>query len=450
MTALALELDQTALAALPPPEALDTLAASLDPAWIEAALAATGTASVRRRRLPAEQVVWLVLAMALYRRRPLDELVATLGLARPGPKPLAPSAIPQARDRLGAAPLAWLFTHTADAWTTGPAAAPTTTWHGLRVLVADGTTLRVPDSDANRAHFGALAGSKGVGAYPLVRVAALLDARTHLLWRVAFGPCTASEHAYADALWAHVPAASVLVLDRNFVAARTFLRADAAAARHVVVRGKASTTGRVVATLGPGDELLERRVPAALRAADPTLPATYRVRRVRYQRRGFRPAQLLTTLLDPVAYPAADLIALDHERWEVELAYDEVKTHQLDAQPALRSATPARVAQEVWGLLLVYNLVRREMALAARDLGVAPTALSFVVCLRAIRDEWWWLRATKAGAIPVRLRDLRGRLARLVLPPRRPERRYERVVKRRSSYTTRGGRRRPMPAPAEA
>jgi hypothetical protein len=443
---LALDLAATALAAPPSADALDTLAASIDPAWIEAALAATGTASVRRRRLPAEQVVWLVLAMALFRERPLDEIVAALGLA-PGPRPLAPSAIPQARDRLGAAPLQDLMERAVDAWTDGAAATPTTRWHGLRVLALDGTTFRVPDSDANRTHFGAPHGAKGAAAYPVVRAVALLDARTHLLWRATFGPSTTTEHALANTLWAHVPGESVLLLDRHYVAARIFLAADPVARRHVVVRGKVSTAGRVVAILGPGDELLDRTTPAALRQQDPTLPATYRVRRIRYQRPGFRPARVLTTLLDAVAYPAAELVALYHERWEIELAYDEVKTVELQAQPTLRSQTPPRVEQEIWGLLLVYNLVRREMALTARDLGVAPTALSFATCLRAVRDEWWWLRVTKAGAIPARLRDLRTRLARLVLPARRPERHYERVVKRRSSYTTRGGRRRAAPTP---
>ena len=108
------------------------------------------------------------------------------------------------------------------------------------------------------------------------------------------------------------------------------------------------------------------------------LPPTLRVRAIRYRRRGFRPQTLLTSLLDPVAYPAAELVALYHERWELELGFDEVKTHTLERAEAVRSKTPARVTQEVWGLALGYNLVRLAMARVAARAGVAPTRVSIV------------------------------------------------------------------------
>lgn len=90
--------------------AFDRMQASIDSAWIEEALEATGTATLRRRRLPAEQVFWLVLGMALYRNRPIDEVVAKLDLALPGPRgpTPAPSAVVQARGRLGDEPMRWL------------------------------------------------------------------------------------------------------------------------------------------------------------------------------------------------------------------------------------------------------------------------------------------------------------------------------------------------------
>jgi hypothetical protein len=74
------------------------------------------------------------------------------------------------------------------------------------------------------------------------------------------------------------------------------------------------------------------------------------VRAVRAHHRGFRPYLVFTSLLDPIAYPAADLVALYHERWELELTFDEVKTHTLERAEALRSQAPTRVEQEVWGL----------------------------------------------------------------------------------------------------
>ena len=97
-------------AVLPADEgAFERLRQSINPEWIEAALEATGTATIRRRRLPAEQVIWLVLGMAIYRQRPIDGLVSHLDLALDGlgTPSMAKSAISQARARLGDEPLKW-------------------------------------------------------------------------------------------------------------------------------------------------------------------------------------------------------------------------------------------------------------------------------------------------------------------------------------------------------
>src|SRR4051794_27416611 len=124
------------------PVELHGLQKSIDPAWIEEALAATGTASLRKRRLPAEQVLWLVLGMALYRGRSIEEVAASLDIAWAGTRgpTVAASALPQARERLGAAPLQWLFERTAQHW--AHAVADEHRWNGLRVYAMDGTTLR--------------------------------------------------------------------------------------------------------------------------------------------------------------------------------------------------------------------------------------------------------------------------------------------------------------------
>src|SRR6478736_4665001 len=138
----------------PSGELLPKFVASLDPEWIEEALQATGTATIRRRRLPAEQVVWLVIGMCLFRDLSMRELVTTLDLALPGSRGerVAPSSIIQARDRLGDEPLRWLFERTASTWAHSSARAHS--WRGLAVYGVDGTTLRVPDSDENRHHCG--------------------------------------------------------------------------------------------------------------------------------------------------------------------------------------------------------------------------------------------------------------------------------------------------------
>ena len=116
-------------------------------------------------------------------------------------------------------------------------------------------------------------------------------------------------------------------------------------------------------------------------------------------------------------------------RWELELGYDEIKTEMLDREETIRSRTPAGVKQELWGIFLAYNLVRLEMDRIAEDAGVEPTRISFINSLRFICDEWLWCSIASPGAIPKHLRNLRTSLKTFILPKRRTERRYPRVVK---------------------
>lgn len=231
-----------------------------------------------------------------------------------------------------------------------------------------------------------------------------------------------------------MPDDTLTIVDRNFLAAGTLLPLAAGGRnRHWLVRAKTTTRTTAVAALGPGDALVDLAVSRAARRADATLPRTWRARALTYQRAGHAPQVLLTSLLDPVTYPAADLVARYHERWELELGYDELKTELLEREEALRSRSPAAVTQELWGVLLAYNLVRLEMTRAAAAVDVAPTRISFVGALHLIRDEWLWSTYAAPGAIPRHLARLRTALARLVLPARRSERVYPRAVKLKMS-----------------
>jgi Transposase DDE domain len=135
--------------------------------------------------------------------------------------------------------------------------------------------------------------------------------------------------------------------------------------------------------------------------------------------------------IDADAYPAAELIALYHERWELEIAYDELKTHLLQRHEAIRSRSPEGVRQELWGIAIVYNLIRVEMERAAAEAGVPPTRISFTAAVMHIVSELSWLRSQRLalGTIPSRLARIRQRLKRLVLPERRTERSFPRAVK---------------------
>ncbi len=422
------------------PEAFEDLRRNIDAEWILQALEAKGTATLRSRRLPAEQVIWLVIGMALFRNRSIHEVVSKLDLALPGPSlTVARSSVVEARARLGADVMEWLFTIAAEHW--AHASARQHDWRGLALYGVDGTTLRVPDSPENAAYFGYARSVRGESAYPMVRAVTLMALRSHLLASVAYGPYETSEIAYALNLWSSVPRDSLTIVDRGFLSARILIPLGRDGEnRHWLTRAKKNSRWRVLRRHGSGDLLVEMNVSSEARKKDPSLPKTWVVRAVTYQRKGFRRQTLLTSLVDPEAYPADELASLYHERWELELGYDEIKTEMLDREEAIRSKSPKAVKQELWGIFLAYNLVRLEMERVADDAGVEPTRISFVAALRLITDEWLWCAIASPGAIPKHLRNLRAALTTLILPPRRSERRYPRAVKIKMSNYARNRR----------
>jgi hypothetical protein len=406
---------------------LEALRRHIDPVWIEEALSWSGTATLRRRRLPAEQVLWLVIGMGLMRDAPIERVVDTLDLALPdrGDTLVAKSAISQARKRLKDDPLAYLFTVSAAEWSARSAEA--NRWRGLALYGLDGTTMRVADSPENRATFGGHRNGAGRGesGYPLVRVVAMMALRSHVLSAFRFADFHTGEITLARGIWAEVPENSLVLIDRNFLVKKDLIHLETSGNRHWLSRTKVNTKWAIREKLGKDDYLVEWDV------HETGLPSTWTLRAIHYKKKGFPRATLLTSLLDPEKYPAKELIALYHERWETEIAYDEVKTHLLDRQEAIRSKTPEGVRQELWGIALAYNLVRLEMERAAAEAGVLPTRISFVASLAMIREEFMWLASPRVtpGAIPASLARLRRRLKRLVLPPRRLERSYPRAVK---------------------
>lgn len=421
------------------PAAFTNLVKHLDPAMVEEALLATGTATVRRRRLPADRTVWLMLGMALMRDLPITEVARRLEVALPaadGSRTVASSALSQARARIGSEPMEWLFLRTSEEW--AGASADRDRWRGLALYAVDGSTLRVADSDVNRAHFGSQNSGRHAGGrdarvsgYPLMRVVVLMAPRSHLIAAASFGPYALDERAYARSLWNTVPDRSLVLVDRHYLQAGVLVPLTAQGSeRHWLTRAKSNTKYTLIRRLGADDELVEFKVSSEARRKDPSLPTHFDARAIRYQRKGYPPQILLTSLLDEKRYPAVELRALFHERWEIELGFGEIKTDMLERLETIRSKSPVAVAQETWGLLVAYNLIRLEMERIATELGVVPTRISFVAALRYFVEQWIWASQTGTpGAIPQRLSTMRDRLRQFLLPPRRPERVFPRAVK---------------------
>jgi hypothetical protein len=435
------------------PSAFERFAGSLDPTWLEAALTATGTASIRRRKLPADQAIWLVLGMGLFADRSIVEVVNHLNLVAPGVESLAPSSVPRARYRIGSEPLAHLFRQVSAAWA-GP--APERGYRGLSLYAVDGTCVRVQDTDANFEEFGKPGGRAGPSdaGYPQLRMACLMNLGTRLLVDARFDSYSTGEQTLAAGLWAAVPPRSVTILDRGFVNYPMFhALVSRGEERHLLVRMRDNMKVEDQEALSDGS-LLARLRPARITARNhPGTKSTSILGRViTYQHEGGRPNRLFTTLLDPQLYPSKELIRLYHDRWEIELGFDELKTHMLERKECLRSKKPDGVRQELWGLLVIYNLIRFEMLGAADAHQLSPKRVSFRSAVLWFRTFWQvtaW--GPSPGNLPKHLKNLRTTLDVIFLPPRRTKRRYPRHVKiKMSNYARNRGKRQPPQPVAEA
>lgn len=411
----------------PFPDAVASLAQDVPEVVIREALKATTVEPRRRRALPPDVVMWLVIGMALLRERCIRAVVSHLRLAKGAECTVSSSAIVQARDRLGEAPMAALFAYTADEWTLRSAEADR--WRGLALFGIDGTCLRVADTRENEAAFGRpSSGDKhGQAGYPQVRLVAVMALRSHLLLAAEFGPYKRGETTLAKKLWHLLPDNSLTLLDRGFVDYGLFHDVmTSGKERHFLCRAKKDLKYEVVQELGPGDALVRLPLKHA-RKERSELPESIVLRLVTYQVKGFKPQLLLTSLLAAAAYPAQEIRIRYHERWELELGYDEVKTHTLEREECLRCKTPARVRQEIWGLLIAYNLVRRQIERFAAEQKIDPLRVSFRGSLLLVRNTCV-CASMGVGSTRVLLDSMNEQMKLLVLPQRR-ERRYARAVK---------------------
>jgi hypothetical protein len=429
------------------PEAFAALGSHIVPSWFLEALAAHGDpdahALMRRRRLPLDRALWVVIGMALFRDRSIEEVVEHLDLAIPGAgghEAITASAIPPARERLGVEPVQHLFEPTGEHW--AKKTAEKDRWKGLSLWGADGGCLRVADTAGNEAAFGRPGSWRSTSGYPQVRFVGLMALRSHLLGGLSVGGLDEGELTLIQPLWAKVPDQSLTILDRGLLSWWALHQLHAKGCdRHWLIRAKSGLRWREVKKLGTGDLLVEIRSSPESRALHPEMPEYFQARVISYQVTGFRPQKLITSMLDPKKYPAKQMAELYHERWELELGWDEIKTHMLEREESLRSKTPTGVRQEVAGIGIAYNLVRVEMARVAAKLKLPPTRISFRHALLLIRNFCLTAWASAPGALPRRLGGLERDMKLLVLPERRRERAYPRHVKiKMSNYARNHGK----------
>lgn len=387
-------------------------------------------------RLTHEVMLWVVLAMGLLTDVPLREVFRQATRRRPGQKLPCRSALCQARQRLGIAPVRRLFEEVVR-----PLARPDRPggfYKGLRLVGIDGTAFDVPDSPANARAFGRPTGGRGDGAFPQVRKLALVELGTHAELAFVLKPCWRGETSMVAGLLRHLRPGLLLLCDRNFFSYALWRKLLGRGAQ-VLFRVKSHLVLRPTRRLADGSYLAKIYPSAAAREQGRDGLA---VRVIRYtlgdpQRVGHGEVHtLLTTLRDARAYPARELILLYHERWEHELVIDEQKTHQAPRQPGkeaqVRSETPAGVVQELYALSLGHYVTRALMAEAAAAAGLDPDRLSFISCLRILRLRLRECTGRSGSAFWAWYEDLLWEMGQERLPPRR-NRVNPRVVKRKMS-----------------
>ena len=359
---------------------------------VRSVLAATGKASVRERDLPAHVVVYYAIALALYMQSSYREVLRCLleglqWLMDPALtiRVAGTSGISQARTRLGWEPLRQLHDEVVK-----PIAMPATqgAWYRQwRLVSLDGSTMDVADEQANDAAFGRPGASRGSSAYPQLRFVSLVESGTHVLFGTRIAPYAVGENTLAKDVLGALDSTMLCLADRGFFGYEMWRQALATQA-HLLWRIKKNAILPCDKRLADGSYL------SRIFASDKDRKRQTNgidVRVIEYRLEGVVDAEpiyrLLTDVLDPQQAPANELAALYHERWEIETALDELKTHLRGAKIVLRSKTPDLVRQEFYGLLMAHFAVRALMHEAALKAGIDPDRLSFIHAVRVVRRK---------------------------------------------------------------
>jgi Insertion element 4 transposase N-terminal/Transposase DDE domain len=370
---------------------LGVIARAVPSERVRQVLVETGKASERERDLPAQVMVYYAIALALYMGSSTREVLRCLmeGLrwlwGAEAVRVAGKSGISQARTRLGEAPLRRLYEEVVRPLATR--ASKGAWYREWRLVSLDGSCLEVADTAANGAAFGRPGASRGESAFPQLRFVALVENGTHVLFGARLGGVGEGETTLARAALPALRPGMLCLADRQFFGHALWQEAAATGAdllwrvkcKARLPREAVLADGSYLTTIYPSEKDRRHRTKGV------------GVRAIEYRLEGIADAEplyrLVTTILDPARAPAADLAALYHERWEIEGALAELKTHLRGARVVLRSKTPELVRQEFWGLLLAHFAVRGLMHEAALRADEDPDRLSFLHAVRVVRRK---------------------------------------------------------------
>ena len=359
---------------------------------IHAALAATKRESVRQRDLPGHVTVYYVIALALYMQSSYREVLRCLlegiqWLAGPSASinVAGNSGISQARTRLGWEPLRHL--HDELVKPIAVAATKGAWYRSWRLVSMDGSTLDIADEKGNDEAFGRPGASRGKSAFPQIRFVSLVENGTHVLFGSRMADYATSEIALAKTILSSLGKGMLCLADRGFFGFEMWKQA-AATGTDLLWRVRKNILLPCEKRL-PDGSFLSRIYPSPQDQRRQRNGVVVRV--IEYRLEGVEGSEplyrLAATILDHERAPATELAALYHDRWEIETAFDELKTHLRGARIVLRSKTPDLVRQEFYGLLMAHFAVRGLMHEAALESGEDPDRLSFLHAVRIVRRK---------------------------------------------------------------
>lgn len=401
---------------------------------IRQALAATGRVNPRSCRLTHEVMMGVVLAMGVFPQLPIRQVFKQSRRSRPDEKTPCRSALCTARQRLGVEPVRCLHEQVVR-----PLATPDTPgafYRGWRWMAFDGTILDAPDSEANAAAFERSSGGRGGGAFPQVRKVSLVELGTHVETAIAIGGWQDDERSLSRQLWGEIPHDAMVLLDRGFFSYEDWKSLDSRGVR-LLARVKSQLVLVPIQHLSDGS-YLAKIYPSSWHRQQDRHGVLVRVIAYKLddpQRTGHGELhRLITNLLDAELHPALELIPGYHERWEIELTFDEQKTHhdpRRAEKPAhLRSETPDGVRQELYALSLAHFAVRALMLAAAEPQELDVDRLSFTGCFRVLQCRLPECDVRTPHTFTAWHQHLLAELREELLPPRR-NRINPRVIKRK-------------------
>jgi hypothetical protein len=368
--------------------------------------------------------------MAMFRNEPVHEVARRLNICAQGlasDNLLARSGVTNARKRLGSEPVEWLFRQTGTHW--GHERYPEDEWNGLRVMAVDGALFRTQDTPELREHFGS--GNTSTNRqtpFPMLRLVALMNVRSHIMVNAQISPYRRGEIPLAESFISSIPDQSVTLFDKGFWSANLMLTlSQQGIDRHWLIPERKGLVQEVIENYGEGDDLVEMNVSVQARKKNPELPEKWTVRRITYKvKSGFK---TIMTSLPANQFSAEEVSKLYKERWEIELGFRDIKSAMQNNAITLRSKKTDLVYQELWGLLLCYNLIRREASKAAVSFDRPPWEIRFKPVCDYIAVQLIVMAASNPlSGTGRRLSELRSGVGSLFLD-RRPRRTTPRTVK---------------------